>query len=287
MRALRWLQEPPSVAALSLFAAASLLAAMALTAPASLATAQLEKRSDRILLQGVSGTVWAGHSQTAFLRVQSRWYTLEDLQWQWLPLPLLAGELGLKIDFQHRGEHAAAVLHMGRGTGLSLKPASFSGLPIEYLNPALALPIALLGELVININELAWRDGLAAIDASIGWRNAGASYNKTDYRLGILAAALRMPAAGTLQAELSDSGGPLELAGQFNYADNRIQLDATLKPRQAIPDDLRGALSLLGQPLPNEDGWRLQFSGAFNLPWLRMAAPEPTATAAEATPAEG
>ena len=269
----RWLRKPPSAAALSAFAALSLAGALALSAPAGLAAWQLQKRTDRLLLHGVSGTLWAGVSEAAFVRAQDRWYALENLRWEWLARHLLSGEIGVRLSFLHRQRRGEATLRLGPGASVLAKPARIDGVPIDYIEPLLPVPVDLKGELAVAVDELRWRAGaLRAIDAAVDWRAAGVAAGKTDYRLGTLSAKLSMPEPGALSAELSDAGGPLELRGQLSHVDGRLKLDATLKPREQIALELRRALGLIGAPLSGEDGWRLNFSGAFKLPWLGGAA---------------
>ena len=271
----RWLQTPPGALTLALFSALSFAVALALTAPAGLAAWQLQKRTDRVLLHGVSGTVWNGVSEVAFVRVEESWYALSGLQWEWLTRRLLTGELGLRLRFRHRGRAGEATLRIDSDASVLAGPVRIDGLPIEYIEPLLPVPVDLMGELSLEVGELLWQAGaLQSVDASIDWRGAGVSAGKTDYQLGALRAALHMPKPGAVSAELSDGGGPLELSGQFNYADGRLQLDATLKPRTVISPELRGALGLIGKPLSNADGWTLAFSGAFQLPWLDGAQPD-------------
>ena len=284
----RWLQATPNTTALSLFAALSLAAALALTAPAQLAAWQLQKRSDRVLLLGVSGTVWNGASEAAFVRVQERWHALENLRWTWLAGHALTGGLGVQLHFAHRGGQVQATLRLGLDGSLLAKPARIDGLPVQYLKALLPLPIDLQGELALGIDELRWQAGaLRAIDASVNWRDAGVSVGTTDYALGTLSAALSMPEPGSLLATLSDGGGPLELNGQLSHAKDRLQFDATLKARPIISTELRRALSLIGKPLANDDGWTLTFSGVFKLPGLSEPPPAATENAAATPSADG
>lgn len=219
------------------------------TLPAVVVWQRLEHRLPvPVTLHGLSGTLWSGQ----VTRMQVNGIDQGGLRWQWLPMSLLHGKLGLDLLWQPRNSKVAARVSAGFN---SLKLSDITG-SIDAASMAVVhnAPFVLRGTWLLDIPELSLRDfaAVTSADGRVVWQDAAGGLPQP-LQLGHLTATLGA-AQDRLVLALQDAGGPLGLQGDARWQPGQpMLLDVRL---QARPDAERGlvdGLGLLGRP--DAQGW--------------------------------
>ena len=213
------------------------------TLPASMLTARLGAYG--INAAGVEGTVWKGRAQV--LRVANA--NLGSVTWNVHVLPLLAARLQADLELNRSDGFArtvVTVLPSGRARFNNLN----ASLPLSAL-PAGGIPGGWNGVLTLKLAELVIEKGwpvtaegtVEAVDL-IGPARKPA--NIGSYRLVFTNAAKSQDA---LTGALTDTGGPLQIAGTLQLKPNRsYEIDGFVTARADTPSDVANALQMLGAP---------------------------------------
>ena len=200
--------------------------------------------NEHLRLSGLSGTVWQG--QAAKLSVGG--YPLGALKWRLHPAELLV--LRLTVDLEVNGSDGSASALVTRP--ISGVTTELSGLgitlPASWLQLVLQEPFfQFQGRIEMQFQKLNLAED-GSINVLLGrmhWRQAAVAGNIVT-ALGDLTIDWHGE-AGVLVGEMSDNGGPLDLAGSVTVADGRYQVAARLAAR-TDNQPLRQALNVLGRP---------------------------------------
>ncbi len=205
----------------------------------------------------VGGTAWAGHART--LRYEK--LKLDKVRWKFQPQGLLLGRLEYRVKFFATGSNGVA--RVGRSLGVDFYihdlRAKLSAVDINPLMPPET--VLLGGTFHLDLPTAAYRDGPVDIEGEIIWKDA-IIVDPVSVSLGALRLQLEGGDDG-IKGILSDidKQGTLGLQGVLSLSpDNSYQISGTVKPRAALPAQVRRVLPFLG--LPDTEGrYRIEFSG--------------------------
>lgn len=184
---------------------------------------------------------------------------LSHLGWHLQPAALLSGKLGVRVELRGEGLDASGDVRWGGGdTNLRQLNGRWD---LEQAATALALP-PLLGGLAqfaldpVNIGD----DGLlSSAVGAIRFESVQTTLGG-QLALGDFTATLE-PGPLAIQALLRDEGGPVELDGRFELAqDGRYHASGRLGLREGAAKQLEQTFSLLG-PRAADGRWSFDFSG--------------------------
>lgn len=210
---------------------------------------QLAPLPQGVSAAGLSGTIWKGQAD----QVSVAGRQLEQLSWELHPSQLLTGQAGLSFRLNGGVAKGQGTVSYGL-SGLEVDNLRFSA-PLPWLlgNTRLPFRTQLSGNATLNLNDSAqgtpWCDRLSGrvlVDA-LDVRNQFGQYP-----LGNLAGTLSCD-QGNLKLSMDEAENSVGVQGEaLLLADNQVQVTAQIKPTDSQPQDLRQALSFLGQP--NADG---------------------------------
>jgi hypothetical protein len=215
-----------------------------------------------------SGTLW--HGSAGRITVDGR--DAGAAEWHLHPLPLLRLTLSADVRWVKTGFVADAAVQVDRG-GLRARRLAGDG-PIEDL-AHLGVPPGWRGSASLRFTDLevAFIDGSAVLVSAVGDVSVEtlASPQIADgadlggYVLHLLDRALRP--ATDVTAQLSDSGGPLEVNAdiRFNAANRSGTLAGTIKERAGAGRELRALLENLAQLHARDAQGRIPFELEFTL----------------------
>ena len=221
-------------------------------APASLLAWALPQVShEAVWLERAEGSVWRGQAAGLVLRLGSNpALQLGQVSWQVRPQDIFAGRLGYRLQVAGADIQAASVLRAGLG-GIELRetraelPASWLGQvspDIELWQPG--------GKLLFETASLAFgRDGTAAGEATLRWRNAASG--RVRRPLGSYLADLQGTRSG-FEIKLSTEAGPLQLQGSGLWSPGGgMSFFGLARPAPDSRTELEGLLSLIGPAQAN------------------------------------
>lgn len=197
------------------FGLAVYVVALLASAPATLLDVELQHSSaGRLRLAQARGTIWSGAGDLEVLGSDGRIGIARPFAWTFRPQALLRGELRFDVAL---GERAKRFPVMISGSGFRLARAHVQ-LPAAVLGfavPQLA-PLELIGNVSLNVSQLADRGGKLHGKGVVQWRGAGSRLSPVsplgDY-------ALRLDADGTMvHASVRTLRGPVALAGSGAWA---------------------------------------------------------------------
>jgi len=230
---------------LVLFLVAILIIAcvVAITCPAQFAYGLIADRLGAIKLGGLSGSIWDGHASS----VQVFGAPLGALDWQLQAAPLLHGIATAHLALSGGEITASGDVSGGSGGAVEVADAMVHA-PAHLAAPALDIPaLQLLGDLDIAIAHArllgAWPE---AANGSAHWRNAAVA-GAAQAQLGDLEATFASAADGSIDGNVHDLGGPLQLTGTFRLNAGSYDADATLRARDANAQ-VSEALRYIGEP---------------------------------------
>lgn len=220
-----------------------LLAAIILVAffPASWAWRLARAHASGMQVEAVHGSVWNGRAEG----VVYDGIPFGEVHWA-LSRVALFGRVKLDL-------HLDGALLQGRGY-FERRDDAVIGERLHAVVHAQALPVTIgspglrpMGEVVVDIPRLRVRGRWPEqLDGTVTWSQAALADAQGPVALGTLRANLHERAATTLEAQLSDDGGPLALSGQAQASLLGWRLDARLHARNDAPR-LRQVLSHLGK----------------------------------------
>lgn len=196
-------------------------------------------------MHAVNGTLWQGRAGT--LAVTGN--PLGALEWEVQPAPLLRGHLALRARLRLPDGEVAGQIRL---TTDELALQDMDGrLPAGRLLALLppGLPLAAAGDLALHLEEAHLTAHTAPVlRGTVTWRQAQLLFGEP-LALGDLQLVLTPGDEGGSIGRLSDTGGPLEIAGTLTLTAARsYRFEARLRARAAASDALRQTLALLGRP---------------------------------------
>ena len=223
-----------------------IVAAFALTAPASLVDARVRDATDgRVRLVGTRGTVWQGEGVVA--AADGRWRV--PLAWRLDPLALARGSIVLTL------VPTAAAAARGTVTAED-DTVQLTGVHVDL--PAAAIESAWTRAPVPRL------DGVLTLDApsfraqgprtdgtfDVQWSRARVRLAGFGASLGTVDAHGRPDSGGTAVA-LQSQGGDILLRGTATWREGRAGVDATLTPAATLSPALLAAVRALGRTEPD------------------------------------
>lgn len=219
-----------------------------------------ESLGSKVQLVGLAGTLWHGTAQQ--LQYQDR--ALGRLDWRLSPWGLLLGRLGGEVQL-NQGD--AFLLAEGRTPlgGGELTLSQLEGrIPLALLQPYLRMvPLPLDGSVSLKLEDIVINaEGrLQQANGRIVWHQAGVLAPQK-LQFGDLQMSLQGVADGGVEGSVSDSGGPLQLRATLQLgSDGRYQLTGQVQAAASAPQELQGALSMLGKA-DSQGAHPLNFSGS-------------------------
>ncbi len=210
---------------------------------------------------GLSGTVWRGTAE----RLSLGGVTLGPVRWTTRPARLLAGQVAADVEATLPDGFVNGTIALAMGGKIAITNLEAAA-PLSWLAPAAG---ASGGQLAARFDKLVLRAG--RVETAIGTLNvagvvlpiptAGRQLGPGSYSVAFDAQALG--SEEPLTGLLSDTGGPLEIAGTVLLTPPRAyELKGKAKPRPEAPPELRNALQMLGPATP-DGAHDLSIAGSF------------------------
>ncbi|MEE8427995.1 MAG: type II secretion system protein N [Gammaproteobacteria bacterium] len=205
----------------------------------------------------VGGTAWAGHART--LRYER--LELDKVRWRFQPQGLLLARLEYRVKFFATDSNGTsrAGRSLRRDFYIRDLRAKLSAVDINPLMPPATVQLG--GTFHLDLPTVAYKNGLVDVEGAVIWQDA-IIVDPVSVSLGSLQLLLKSGENG-ITGTLTDidEQGPLDLQGDLSlHPDHSYQLSGTLKPRAALPAQVRRVLPFLG--LPDAEGrYRIEFSG--------------------------
>jgi len=203
-------------------------------------------RANKISLQGLSGTLWAG--QAAQARIAS--LNFGKLNWDLQLLSLFGGKLG--IDLLTEGKDSRIEVRAKGSIDKTLYLDKLQGkLPAQSLMPLLyGFPVAIAGQISADIKHAEIKQGKRIdVEGKMIWHQAALTAPQA-VELGDLFVALRPDKNGT-KLLLSDQGGALTLDGTIQVKHNgQYKMNVYLGTRDKNQTALANGLKMLGRTNP-------------------------------------
>ncbi|GAA5193026.1 type II secretion system protein N [Ferrimonas gelatinilytica] len=218
---------------------------------------QMVPKMPGVELRGISGSLWQG--QAAQFSAAGR--QLEQLSWTLHPAQLITGNLALSLTVNDPVVKGQGELQYGF-SGLQAQGVRLSA-PIPWLlgNTRLPLRTKIQGAVTLNLRELAqgepWCEALAGrtVINGLDVRNQFGHYPIGDIAGNLICrdgnAVLNLDAA---ENRIGVAGEAVLMAG------NQVKVEATIRETEEQSEDLRQALTFLGQP-DSSGAYSLNYNG--------------------------
>lgn len=217
----------------------------------------------KVVLSGLSGTVWQGSAQQALIDGQR----LQGLEWHLKPWTVLFGKLSLDYEVRLddgflRGSLAADPQGAVAFDALEAK------LPLAQLSIKALAALRPAGVVNLNLQDVDWNgQALLSAQGRVVWTGAGINLFQP-LQFGDLALTLETRDDAVV-GQLSDGGGPLQADGLLTLKpDGSYQFSGSFAARDGTQSPLGRALKSLGRP--GADG-RIQVSQSGTLADLGIA----------------
>lgn len=224
------------------------------------AAPRLQQQGVAVAASGLEGTVWSG--EAASLSVNG--VSLGRADWELHQLQMLLGRIGAHWMVQPEGGYLSGDL---TAAGEEIRLAEVEGrLPAaQVMAYAPALPVHIEGEISARMERLTLAQSqLREVQGTLVWHGAAVTA-PMEMALGDLRVELTTAADGNIVGDISDAGGPLELAGEVVLSpQGTYRLELNLASRAGASPELEQALGLLGRPGPGGKR-RLTYSGRLAL----------------------
>jgi hypothetical protein len=206
-------------------------------------------------LSQVNGTIWSGRADRGLIGGLE----LIDVQWRIGALSLLMGRLTVDFDLRLREGFAQGRVSAGLG-GSSIADLN---LATTLQNLSSVAPVyGARGQISAQLETLRFENGWpveAAGEVRIGSLQVppfGPAGNEALIYVGEFLAQLVDDQDGILEAELRDTGGPLELRGPARLtADRAYEVDARMRLRSEASAMLIQGVDFMASE-PDAEGWR-------------------------------
>jgi hypothetical protein len=228
---------------LFLVATLALAVIVAATCPAQFAYHLVADRLGAVKLEGIGGSIWQGHATS----VRIFGTEVGALDWRLQPMPVLQGTIVANLvlsggDIGASGEVERAFDGTIEARALTLRA------PARIAAPALDIPaLQLLGDLEATVAYVRLRQAWPeAASGSAHWRNAAVA-GAAQAQLGDIEASFASGPDGSINGNVHDLGGPLQLNGTFKVAAGSYDAEAKLQSRDGNAQ-VAEALRYIGEP---------------------------------------
>ena len=202
---------------------------------------------EQVQLAGISGTVWEGRAQ----QLQYNKQAIGSPHWELSPWGLLIGRVDgyISLFFIDGYLEAQAVVPLSGGDLLlsNIKGNAPLSLLQQYVS---MIPVPLDGELFVKMDELQV-DGegqLKRAEGRVTWSRAAVQMAEK-LQFGDIQMTLHTLDDGSIEGEISDSGGPLQIEATLVLGINdEKRIEGKIKPAEAATVALRNAVAMLGKP---------------------------------------
>ncbi len=202
---------------------------------------------DRLVLQGLEGTIWEGVANRALLVTDTGYLHLGRVTWDLHPFSLLLFSPSLDIDAEWGAQHLSGGVSL-RGEGnLGLEDFEAKG-SAELLQQV--LPAEFKGQLSLQVEELLLADWLPVrASGRMVWQNAVWMPVQGPMPLGSYAVDFSQAAGDPLVGEVVTLQGPLLAEGNVTLIGDAYELDVTLSGERPLDAALQQALELFARPV--------------------------------------
>ncbi len=213
--------------------------------------------ADRVVLQGVSGSVWRGEAARALVATGDDWLQLGSVNWKLSPLSLVLFSPGIAVESEWGRQrlNAHVTIHSGRELELGAVDAVFdAGLLRQYL------PVELVGSVALQFEHALLRDGLP--EEALGrivWQDAGWRSPQGRRALGSYVLDISSAQPGELAGEIVTLAGDVRASGPVVLRQADYQVDVLISGPGLDDPQLRQAIQLLASP--EGDAFRVTLEG--------------------------
>nr|WP_256261037.1 type II secretion system protein N [Shewanella sp. NIFS-20-20] len=212
-----------------------------------------------LTLSGISGSIWSGKINQ--LSIDGR--QLDDLRWQMTPLQLLSGKVAAHIQVGSRATLVNAKANVAYGmSGLALSDVRFEA-PVAWLigNSRLPFRTKAQGEVTVLLTDFTqgapW---CSQLDGKAFASGLQVDNQFGQYPLGQLQLAMSCT-DGQVMVNIDETTNGLGLSGSATVGEQmQVALTAKIRETNTMPDDLKKALTFLGQP-DSQGYYPLKFNG--------------------------
>ena len=201
---------------------------------------------DRVVLQGLSGSVWRGEAARAMIAAGDDWLHLGSVTWKLSPLSLLLFSPGITVESEWGRQrlNAHVTIHSERELELGAVDAVFdAGLLQQYLS------VELLGSIALQFEHASFRDGLP--EQALGrvvWQDGGWRSPQGSRALGSYVLEISSAQPGEMAGEIVTLAGDVQASGPVVLRQADYQVDVLLSGPGLDDPQLRQAIQLLASP---------------------------------------
>ncbi|MEH6580472.1 MAG: type II secretion system protein N [Halioglobus sp.] len=242
---------------LGILLASFLLVLMVTSAPARLLG--LLVPADRLVLQGLSGSLWQGSAARCLVATGNGYVHLGAVTWQLSPLSLLHLSPSLKLESRWGSQRIS-----GQVTLRNKGDFEFHELQATVSSQLLRqfAPLMIEGRLSLQFPHLRVRDGLPYMaEGRVLWEGAQWLLPQGPLPLGSYAVDVDQQAEQGLTGDIITLSGPIEATGSVEVQGRNYGVDVLVASRFNMDRQLQHALSLFAEPV--SEGYRVQLSGEF------------------------
>lgn len=195
-----------------------------------------------VIMEGVTGTIWNGKANTAYIAGQR----IKALSWSMQPWGLFLGRLQTGFDFRDGENFAHGNIAQGIGGRTYLSDLQ-ANIALQKITAAAKLPLGLQGSVGLNLERLEIENNLPVdVAGTVAWQGAEINF-PSKYTIGDLKATLATQ-NGIIKASIIDGGGPLQADGLLTLnPDGKYKFTGTFSSRDNKQPALKQGLQLLGR----------------------------------------
>lgn len=250
--------------ALSLLGLVAYVTFLLASLPASLAWEAAQRYvpiPPQVEVGSLSGTIWKGRA----LAVGSSRLQAEQVSWRVRPAALLKGAVVIELKGSIADGFAEGSLQLTRNrVSITVLNGRFPAFPWSSVAEQLTgQAVTLDGSFTfaIDLLELDYAGKISRADGRLAWHEAAITVDR-HAELGGITTTLTA-ADGWLSGDLGDTGGALNLAGEWrlNPLDGKYEVNAVVDTRENAAEILTRSLEMFGPR--QEDGIHLGFEGTY------------------------
>ena len=205
----------------------------------------------QVKIQNVSGTLWQGSAQQ--VTVLSK-YVFKNVNWSVCIAYIFTGNACIEIDASYNKNPLSGqfMVNMNQAVQGNNIKTTMTAQALTQLAP---LPMGeIAGDFVVDLSSVNWQPGqLPSANGIIKWNNASLTISEMA-KLGDITITLSDSDESLVNAEISNTGGQLSIAGQASIAENTdYNLDLKFIPNKNASKNLKDNLGFFSQHQSNGD----------------------------------